>query len=47
VTLERTGLERVLHVFAFRYPFTYGTFAVILAVVSGLIASAYFRREAR
>jgi len=47
VTLERTGLERLLHVFAFRYPFTYGMFAVVLAVVSGLLASAYFRRDAR
>jgi len=47
VTLERTGVERVLHNFAFRYPFTYGMFAVILAVLSGLLASAYFRREAR
>jgi len=47
VTLERTGLERLLHSFAFRYPFTYGMFAVILAVMSGLLASAYFRRGVR
>jgi len=33
VTLERAGLERVLHSFAFRYPFSYGVFAVILAVL--------------
>jgi uncharacterized protein (TIGR02186 family) len=45
VTLERAGLERVLHNFAFRYPFSYGVFAVILAVLSGLVASAYFSRE--
>jgi len=47
VTLERAGLERILHNFAFRYPFSYGIFAVILAVLSGLLASAYFRREVR
>jgi uncharacterized protein (TIGR02186 family) len=47
VTLERAGVERFLHVFAYRYPFSYGIFAVILAAVSGLLASAYFRRDAR
>ena len=47
VTLERAGLERLLHSFAFRYPFSYGVFAIILAVLLGLLASAYFRREAR
>lgn len=47
VTLERAGVERILHVFAFRYPLTYGLFAVLLAVASGLLASAYFRRDAR
>jgi uncharacterized protein (TIGR02186 family) len=47
VTLERTGIERLLHNFAFRYPLSYGIFAVILAVLSGLLASAFFRREAR
>lgn len=46
VTLERAGLERVLHNFAFRYPLSYGLFAVVLAVLSGLLASAYFRRQA-
>ena len=45
MTLERAGIERVLHTFAFRYPFSYGMFAVILAVLAGLLASAYFRRE--
>ena len=45
VTLQRAGLERVLHVFAFRYPFFYGSFAVVLAVASGLLASAYFNRQ--
>jgi uncharacterized protein (TIGR02186 family) len=45
VTLERTGIERLLHNFAFRYPLSYGTFAVILAILSGLLASAFFRRR--
>jgi uncharacterized protein (TIGR02186 family) len=45
VTLERKGIELLLHSFAFRYPFTYGILAVALAAVSGLLASAYFRRE--
>lgn len=45
VTLERAGLERVLHNFAFRWPLVYGIFAVALAVASGLLASAYFRRQ--
>jgi uncharacterized protein (TIGR02186 family) len=46
VTLERAGIERLVHNFAFRYPMTYGLFAVLLAVLIGLIASTYFRREA-
>jgi uncharacterized protein (TIGR02186 family) len=45
VTLERKGIERVLHNFAFRHPLSYGLFAVVLAVLSGLAASTYFRRE--
>jgi uncharacterized protein (TIGR02186 family) len=45
VTLERTGIERVLHNFAFRFPLTYGVLAVALAVLSGLLASAFFRRQ--
>ncbi len=45
VTLERAGIERVVHNFAFRYPTIYGLFGVMLAVVCGLLASAYFRRQ--
>jgi uncharacterized protein (TIGR02186 family) len=45
VSLERTGIERVLYSFAFRYPLSYGVFAVILASLLGLLASAFFRRE--
>jgi uncharacterized protein (TIGR02186 family) len=46
VTLERKGIERVLHDFAFRYPFSYGIIAVALAVLAGLAGSMFFRREA-
>ncbi len=47
VTLERAGIERVVHNFAFRYPMSYGLFAVILAVLIGLAASTYFGRQNR
>lgn len=46
VTLQREGLERYLHDFAFQYPMFYGIFAVLIAVVSGLLASAFFKRGA-
>lgn len=45
VTLHRAGLERLVHNFAFVHPASYGLFAVLLAVASGLLASAYFRRQ--
>lgn len=44
VILQREGLERYLHSFAFDYPLLYGIFAVLAAVVAGLIASAVFKR---
>lgn len=44
VTLQREGLERYLHDFAFNYPLFYGLFAVLLAVAAGLIASMLFKR---
>jgi uncharacterized protein (TIGR02186 family) len=47
VTLQRTGIERVVHNFAFRDPLSYGLVAVVLAALSGLLASTFFRREAR
>lgn len=46
VTLERAGLERVLHDFAYKRPLLYGLVAVALALASGLVASAWFRRLA-
>ena len=45
VSLERAGIERVLHNFAFLHPLTYGVIAVVLAALSGLLASAFFRRQ--
>ena len=45
VTLQRAGVERLVHNFAFVYPMSYGLIAVLLAAISGLLASAYFRRQ--
>ena len=45
VTLQRAGIERLVHNFAFVYPMSYGLIAVLIAVISGLLASAYFRRQ--
>ncbi|MEO8421031.1 MAG: TIGR02186 family protein [Hyphomicrobium sp.] len=45
VTLQRAGVERVVHNFAFIYPMSYGLIAVLIAVLAGLLASAYFRRQ--
>jgi uncharacterized protein (TIGR02186 family) len=45
VTLQRAGIERLVHNFAFVYSMSYGLIAVLIAVASGLLASAYFRRQ--
>jgi len=45
VPMQREGIERVLHSFAFEQPFFYGVFAVLLAVAAGLAASAVFSRQ--
>lgn len=44
VRLEREGLERLLYVFATKYPASYGLFTVVLAIAAGLLASVVFRR---
>jgi uncharacterized protein (TIGR02186 family) len=44
LNLEREGLERVLHDFAFARPFSYGVATVLVAILSGLVASAVFAR---
>jgi uncharacterized protein (TIGR02186 family) len=47
LNLEREGVERVLHEFAFNSPFFYGMMTVSLALAAGLTASALFRRDGR
>jgi uncharacterized protein (TIGR02186 family) len=44
-TLEREGLERYLHAFAYRLPTLYGLATVLIALGAGLAASAAFRRS--
>jgi uncharacterized protein (TIGR02186 family) len=46
VRLEREGLERVLHDFAFSHPLFYGLVTVMISVTAGLLASALFGRGA-
>jgi uncharacterized protein (TIGR02186 family) len=46
LNLEREGVERHLHAFAFGYPALYGFMTVAVAVAAGLIASTVFRRGA-
>jgi uncharacterized protein (TIGR02186 family) len=46
LTLEREGLERHLHSFAFGYPTLYGLVTVAIAIAAGLLASTVFRRPA-
>ncbi|MBU2532373.1 MAG: TIGR02186 family protein [Alphaproteobacteria bacterium] len=48
VLMQREGIERYLHDFAFGFPLFYGIAAVIIAAAAGLAASSYFgRRRAR
>jgi uncharacterized protein (TIGR02186 family) len=44
LTLEREGLERYLHTFAYRLPTLYGLVTVMIAVGAGLLASTVFRK---
>ena len=44
--MAREGVERILYDLAYRAPFVYGVFAVLVAAGAGLIASAVFRRGA-
>jgi uncharacterized protein (TIGR02186 family) len=44
LTLEREGLERHLHAFAYRLPTLYGIVTVMIAVGAGLLASTVFRK---
>jgi uncharacterized protein (TIGR02186 family) len=45
LNLEREGVERHLHAFAFTYPALYGLMTVIIAVAAGLTASTVFRKS--
>jgi uncharacterized protein (TIGR02186 family) len=45
LNLEREGLERYLHDFAFKWPFFYGLATVALALAAGLFASAVFTKS--
>lgn len=44
VRMQREGIERYMHDFAFGYPLLYGIAAVIIAAGAGLAASSYFNR---
>ncbi len=44
INLEREGLERILHDFAFNKPFLYGLATVALALAAGLAASTIFSK---
>jgi uncharacterized protein (TIGR02186 family) len=46
LNLEREGLERYLHRFAFGYPALYGLMTVTIAVAAGFLASTMFRKAA-
>ncbi len=46
LTLEREGLERYLHTFAYQLPTLYGFVTVMIAVGAGLLASTIFGRSA-
>jgi uncharacterized protein (TIGR02186 family) len=46
LSLEREGLERHLHAFAFGFPTLYGFATVAIAVAAGLLASTVFRKSA-
>lgn len=44
LTVDKIGLERAIHEFAHESPAAYGLLAILIAVVSGLIAGAVSRR---
>jgi uncharacterized protein (TIGR02186 family) len=43
--VEKVGVERVVYMLAFHYPFAYGLLAVLMAVSAGLLAWTVFRRD--
>ena len=46
MNLERAGIERFAHSFAYDYPLLYGLVAVALAVGAGLLTSAVLGKKA-
>jgi len=45
ITIHKSGFERLIYNFAYEHPFFYGVFAVILAVIAGLTATALFKQD--
>lgn len=45
LTIRKEGFERFVYSAAFDYPLLYGIFAVTIAIVAGLLASALTRRD--
>ncbi len=45
ITIHKSGFERLIYNFAYDYPFFYGVFAVILAAIAGLTATALFKQD--
>jgi uncharacterized protein (TIGR02186 family) len=43
--VEKVGVERVVYMLAFHYPFAYGLLAVLMAMTAGLLAWTVLRRE--
>lgn len=43
--VHKVGLERMIYVLAFRHPFLYGLLAVAIAVLAGLLAWLFFKRN--
>lgn len=43
--VHKVGFERVVYMLAFKRPFLYGLFAVLMAMTAGLIAWTVFRKE--
>mgnify|MGYP000993785585 CR=1 FL=1 len=44
LSLEREGVERLIHGFAFQYPWIYGIATVLIALASGVLASTVFSK---
>ncbi|MEM7619907.1 MAG: TIGR02186 family protein [Pseudomonadota bacterium] len=45
IYIQKQGVEALVYSLAFDYPFFYGVLAVMLAVFSGLVASAIFKKD--